>query len=245
MAKTRPAKKSRARSPASLAAYRKKRDLRKSGEPAGGQPRTSWVPTFVIQKHDATRLHYDFRLEADGVLKSWAVPKGLPTRVGEKALAIEVEDHPLDYGSFEGTIPEGNYGAGTVMLWDRGVYALEGGDFRKAHRAGKIHVALAGAKSRGEWTLVRLPRTEKESKTNWLVIRNHSSGQLAKGRNAPRDKSVLTGRTLEQIAAGKKAPRRKRTPVAPASSDDEDGPAPAPRAGDHPVRQTGAAVVAQ
>jgi bifunctional non-homologous end joining protein LigD len=209
MAKTRAAP-SRARPAASLAAYRKKRDLEKSGEPAGGAPRTSWVPTFVIQKHDATRLHYDFRLEADGVLKSWAVPKGLPTRVGEKALAIEVEDHPLDYGGFEGTIPEGNYGAGTVMLWDRGVYALEGGDFTKAHRAGKIHVALAGAKSRGEWTLVRLPPREGESKTNWLVIRNHTSRRLALGRATPRDRSVLTGRTLEQIAAGKKTARGLR-----------------------------------
>jgi bifunctional non-homologous end joining protein LigD len=231
MAKTRVAS---SRPAPALAAYRRKRDLRRSGEPGGGAARTSWVPTFVIQKHDATRLHYDFRLEADGVLKSWAVPKGLPTRVGEKVLAIEVEDHPLDYGSFEGTIPEGNYGAGTVMLWDRGVYSLEGGDFKKAYRDGKIHVALAGAKSRGEWTLVRMPPRDKNAKTSWLLIRNHATGKLPRNISAPRDRSVLTGRTLEQITAGKKAPRRKRLPAAPAADDEEATAATPPAAGGPP-----------
>jgi bifunctional non-homologous end joining protein LigD len=230
MAQARPAAR-RPRPSAALADYRRKRDLAKSGEPAGGARPISWVPSFVIQKHDATRLHYDFRLEADGVLKSWAVPKGLPTKVGDKALAIEVEDHPLDYGGFEGTIPEGNYGAGTVMLWDRGVYALEG-DFAAAHRAGKIHVALAGAKSRGEWTLVRMPARGQETKTNWLIIRNHTSTRLkATTQPVPRDKSVLTGRTMEQIAAGRKpaarkAARRKRTAAKAATGDDDEAAVP-------------------
>src|SRR6186713_2141035 len=152
--------------PRTLTAYHRKRDLRQSGEPGGAKHTTrTAVPTYVIQKHDATRLHYDFRLEADGVLKSWAVPKGLPAKVGEKALAIEVEDHPLDYGGFEGTIPEGNYGAGTVMLWDRGVYVVEG-DYATAYRKGHIHVALAGEKLRGEWTLVRMRPRAGEKKTS-------------------------------------------------------------------------------
>jgi bifunctional non-homologous end joining protein LigD len=200
-----------------LAAFRRKRDLRKSGEPGGGTrvPRPQ-VPVFVIQKHDATRLHYDFRLEAEGVLKSWAVPKGLPARVGDKSLAIEVEDHPLAYGGFEGTIPEGNYGAGTVMLWDRGVYVVEG-DYAAAYRKGHIHVALAGEKLRGEWTLVRMRPRPGEKKTSWLILKNHSSGKLpeVKISRTERDLSVLTGRSMAEIADGVKVrrPRRARKAV--------------------------------
>ena len=214
----------RARSSKALAAYHRKRDLRQSGEPAGASriPQDS-VPIFIIQKHDATRLHYDFRLEADGVLKSWAVPKGLPGRVGDKALAIEVEDHPLDYGGFEGTIPAGNYGAGTVMLWDRGVYVVEG-DYAAAYRKGHIRVALAGEKLRGEWTLVRMRPRPGEKQTSWLVVKNHSSGKLpevAISRTA-RDRSVLSGRTMAEIAAGvrrqvlPRAAGLKKKPAAPA-----------------------------
>jgi bifunctional non-homologous end joining protein LigD len=168
------------------------------------------LPVFVVQKHEATRLHYDFRLEADGVLKSWAVPKGLPVRTGDRALAIEVEDHPLGYGKFEGTIPEGNYGAGTVMLWDRGPYAMEG-DYAAAYRKGHIHVALAGEKLRGEWTLVRMHPQPREKKTAWLIIKNRSSARLFVGEpsRAGRDRSVSTGRTMEEIAAG--APPAKRS----------------------------------
>jgi bifunctional non-homologous end joining protein LigD len=199
-----------------LTDYRRKRNLKKSGEPSGARARRAGLPQFVVQKHDATNLHYDFRLEAEGVLKSWAVPKGLPARVGDKALAIEVEDHPLDYGGFEGTIPEGNYGAGTVMLWDRGPYALEGGEFAKAHRAGKLHVALAGTKLRGEWTLVRMPARDGDKKNNWLVIRNRSSSRPRKPReetSVPRGASVLTGRTMKEIERGlnrASGPRRTR-----------------------------------
>jgi bifunctional non-homologous end joining protein LigD len=190
--------------PRSLAAYHRKRDLQQSGEPGGTKavPKKAG-PIFIIQKHDATRLHYDFRLEADGVLKSWAVPKGLPTKIGDKALAIEVEDHPLDYGSFEGTIPEGNYGAGTVMLWDRGVYTMEG-DYHAAYRKGQIQVLLTGEKLRGEWTLVRMRARPGEKKTSWLVVKNRSSGKLAEADVAPkaRDLSVKSGRSMDEIAAG-------------------------------------------
>src|SRR5436190_8103619 len=124
---------------------------------------------FVVQKHDATRLHYDFRLEMAGVLKSWAVPKGFPTRRGDRRLAIEVEDHPLEYADFEGTIPEGNYGAGTVMVWDTGAYEVPGEDPVAALRQGKLHLILKGKKLRGEWTLVRT--RQNGGKPQWLLMK--------------------------------------------------------------------------
>src|SRR3989454_9987975 len=114
-----------------LGEYKRKRDFKKTAEPAGAakaRGRKTRANRFIIQKHDATRLHYDFRLEMEGVLKSWAVPKGVPTQKGDKRLAMHVEDHPLEYGGFEGIIPEGNYGAGSVMLWDRGTYEVLGGE---------------------------------------------------------------------------------------------------------------------
>src|SRR5690349_24930763 len=128
----------------SLKEYQTKRDFRHTGEPAGGKrsAKKSRAPQFVIQKHDATRLHYDFRLEMEGVLKSWAVPKGFPTTRGDRRLAVQVEDHPIDYAQFEGTIPEGNYGAGTVMVWDIGKYEVSGGDPLQALASGKLHLTL-------------------------------------------------------------------------------------------------------
>jgi bifunctional non-homologous end joining protein LigD len=225
MARTRTTARANPRPARALSAYRRKRDLKESGEPAGSSRRKSAAaPVFVIQKHDATRLHYDFRLESDGVLKSWAVPKGLPAKTGEKALAIEVEDHPLDYGGFEGTIPAGNYGAGTVMLWDQGVYALQGGDFARAYRAGRLHVALAGRKLRGEWTLVRMRPRAGEKKTSWLVIKNRTPARFprAAGRAVARDKSVLTGRSMAEIAAGRKAPRPRRSAARATADEDEE-----------------------
>src|SRR5579859_8087105 len=130
----------------SLKEYKAKRNFRRTSEPAGGGRKRPVLnePVFVVQKHDASRLHYDFRLEMDGVLKSWAVPKGFPTRRGERRLAVQVEDHPIEYGGFEGTIPEGNYGAGTVMVWDRGTYRVEGDDPSGALASGKLHLSLQG-----------------------------------------------------------------------------------------------------
>src|SRR4026208_448039 len=142
-----------------LGEYKRKRDFKKTAEPAGGakaRARKTRAKRFIIQKHDASRLHYDFRLEMDGVLKSWAVPKGLPWVQAERHLAVEVEDHPIDYADFEGIIPEGQSGGGTVMVWDRGTYEPLGGNPKKDIAAGKLHFALHGGKLEGEWTLVRM-----------------------------------------------------------------------------------------
>src|ERR1700759_2290709 len=157
-----------------LAEYNRKRDFKKSAEPAGraksSRKTAKHSASFVIQKHDATRLHYDFRLEMDGVLKSWAVPKGLPWGKGEKHLAVEVEDHPMDYADFEGIIPKGQYGGGTVMVWDRGTYEAEGDDPLKALKAGRLHLHMRGDKARGDWTLIRMRRDE--AKPQWLLLKS-------------------------------------------------------------------------
>src|SRR5438874_667280 len=157
-----------------LRQYKAKRNFRQTAEPVGrvAPGRHSKPPVFVIQKHDASHLHYDFRLEMEGVLKSWAVPKGFPVKRGDRRLAVEVEDHPLEYGGFEGTIPEGNYGAGTVMLWDRGTYTVLGGDPTEALNKGKIHFRLNGKKLKGEWTLVRMRGREELGKEPWLLIKS-------------------------------------------------------------------------
>jgi bifunctional non-homologous end joining protein LigD len=187
-----------------LGRYNAKRNLAVSGEPAGGRQaeRAGAVSRFVIQKHDATRLHFDFRLEMEGVYRSWAVPKGLPTTPGDRALAVEVEDHPLEYGTFEGNIPAGNYGAGTVMLWDRGHYTVSGVSPEQAYRQGKMHLALMGEKSVGEWTLVRMQARPGEKHTNWLLIKNNSPTHRASLTGAARERSVLSGRAMGEIAAG-------------------------------------------
>ena len=147
------------------------------------------APLFVIRKHDATRLHYDFRLEVDGALKSWAVPKGIPFARGDKRLAVHVEDHPLDYASFEGVIPAGQYGGGTVMVWDTGTWENLGGDAARDLKAGKLHFALHKEKLVGEWTLVRT-RGGEQGKENWLLIKSGGDVRpLSKKRD---DESVLT-----------------------------------------------------
>ncbi|HKU59436.1 MAG TPA: DNA ligase D [Gaiellaceae bacterium] len=145
--------------------YRKKRDPKQTPEPFGGTKRGK-LPIFVIQRHDARRLHYDFRLERDGVLASWAVPKGVPLEPGERALAVHVEDHPLEYASFHGEIPKGNYGAGSVEIWDHGTYELV-----EEKRNGQLKVRLAGERLRGVWTLVPAHLDGKEQ--NWLLIKSH------------------------------------------------------------------------
>ena len=184
----------------SLVEYQRKRKFSKTPEPKGAvKPLKAKALSFVIQKHDATRLHYDFRLEMDGVLKSWAVPKGIPTKRGDKRLAMHVEDHPLDYGGFEGTIPEGNYGAGTVMLWDRGAYEAVTGDAIEGYRKGKLHIRMSGEKLNGEWTLVRM-RSER-GKESWLLIK---SGEDTKPISAKRDdQSTLSGKTMGEIATAR------------------------------------------
>jgi bifunctional non-homologous end joining protein LigD len=192
-----------------LSTYRKKRDFSKTDEPSGKvkvAPAKQW--RFVIQKHDATRLHYDLRLEMDGVFKSWAVTKGPSLDPHDKRLAVEVEDHPLDYGDFEGTIPEGQYGGGTVMLWDRGYWQSDDpeGGFKK----GDLKFTLDGDKLHGSWVLVRMRGDRFGGKrTNWLLIKHRDDYAKEGGESVlDEDRSVASGRTMEQIAAGKgRAPK--------------------------------------
>src|SRR5438309_5273847 len=183
-----------------LKKYKAKRDFSKTAEPKGRKPLPKQVRgacRFVIQKHDARRLHYDFRLQMEGVLKSWALPKGLPWKQSEKHLAVEVEDHPIEYETFEGVIPEGNYGAGTVMVWDSGAYYVYGEQPLKSLREGKLHLVLAGKKAQGEWTLVRIRGRDGE-KNQWLILK---TGESAKPPSKKlEDQSVKTGRTMKQIA---------------------------------------------
>ncbi|HEV8612038.1 MAG TPA: DNA polymerase ligase N-terminal domain-containing protein [Gemmatimonadales bacterium] len=164
-----------------LKEYRKKRDFAITAEPAGKLPRGRLQRSFVIQHHFASREHYDFRLELDGVLKSWAVPKG-PSKVpGERRLAVEVEDHPLEYASFEGTIPEGQYGAGEVLIWDRGSWDTES-DPREALKKGSLDFVLSGKKLKGAWTLVRMRDDKGSEKHNWLLIKRSERPAVVRGR---------------------------------------------------------------
>jgi bifunctional non-homologous end joining protein LigD len=196
--------------PRKLTTYRKKRDFSKTAEPSGKtRVAAARQRRFVIQKHDATRLHYDFRLEYDGVFKSWAVTRGPSLDPGEKRLAVEVEDHPLDYGDFEGTIPKGQYGGGTVEIWDRGYWYSD--DPAKGLAKGDLKFALMGDKLKGEWVLVRMKHDRSGGKrTNWLLIK-HRDEFAAPGSGEDilkHDRSVASGRTLKQIADGKgKAPK--------------------------------------
>src|ERR1700751_2091655 len=182
-----------------LAEYKRKRDFKKTREPAGTPvpKKVRGASRFVIQKHAARRLHYDFRLEMEGVLKSWALPKGLPWTRGEKHLAVEVEDHPIDYEDFEGIIPEGQYGGGTVMVWDRGTYYVYGEQPLKSLREGKLHLVLDGKKAKGEWTLVRI-RGRDDEKNQWLILK--TGADVKPISKKLEDQSVKTGRTMQQIA---------------------------------------------
>lgn len=187
-----------------LTRYRAKRNPRTTAEPAvrqsGSKHRPRRAPRFVIQKHAASRLHYDFRLEVDGVLRSWAVPKGLSTDPRVKRLAVEVEDHPLEYADFEGIIGEGDYGAGAVIVWDAGRYRNldEERTISQALRAGHAKVWLDGAKLKGGWTL---QRTRAQAKTQWLLIKRRD--EEADARRNPvstQPRSTKTGRTVEEVA---------------------------------------------
>ena len=157
-------------------------------------------PTFVVQKHHASRLHYDFRLAIDGTLKSWAVPKGPSQSHGDKRLAVQTEDHPLAYGNFEGKSPEGNYGAGTVMVWDRGTFVVENVPGHKLDalqqvQKGEIKFHLNGEKLRGSFVLVKLKKSEKGNE--WLMIKHKDAAEDAAWNIDEHDGSVLTGRTID------------------------------------------------
>jgi bifunctional non-homologous end joining protein LigD len=193
-----------------LSTYRKKRDFEITGEPSGDvKVAPAKQRRFVIQKHDATRLHYDLRLEFDGVFKSWAVTKGPSLDPHDKRLAVEVEDHPLEYGDFEGTIPEGQYGGGTVMLWDRGYW--ESDDPERGFKKGDLKFTLHGDKLHGSFVLVRMRNDRTGGKrTNWLLIKHRD--EFVKEGEAndilEQDKSVASGRSMQQIAQGKgRAPK--------------------------------------
>ena len=179
-----------------LSTYRKKRDFGKTAEPSGAvKVAPARQRRFVIQKHDATRLHYDLRLEFDGVFKSWAVTKGPSLDPHDKRLAVEVEDHPLDYGDFEGTIPDDQYGGGTVMLWDRGTW--ESDDPERGFKKGDLKFTLHGDKLQGSWVLVRMKGDRYGGKrTNWLLIKHRD--EFAKEGEAndilEEDRSVASGR---------------------------------------------------
>src|SRR5213596_1868774 len=182
-----------------LTEYKRKRDFKKTAKPAGKPlpKKIKGASRFVIQKHAARRLHYDFRLEMEGVLKSWALPKGLPWKRGEKHLAVEVENHQIEYEGFEGVIPEGQYGGGTVMVWDRGAYYVYGEQPLKSLREGKLHLVLAGKKAQGEWTLVQIRGRDGE-KNQWLILK--TGGSEKPPSKKLEDQSVKTGRTMKQIA---------------------------------------------
>jgi bifunctional non-homologous end joining protein LigD len=206
-----PAKKSGAsrtqREHGSLQRYHQKRDFKETPEPRGSKSQRSKRLRFVIQKHRATRLHYDFRLEADGVLKSWAVPKGPSFDPKERRLAMHVEDHPMDYRTFEGIIPQGNYGAGEVIVWDEGTYELaEGSDPSAEIGKGKIKFVMYGKKMHGEFTLVRIKGRSSESGDPWLLIKDHDEYVDPDYDVGEDNKSVKTGRTVESYADDPKAP---------------------------------------
>jgi bifunctional non-homologous end joining protein LigD len=196
-----------------LEEYRKKRDFSKTSEPSGEvAPPESGRLRFVIQKHAATRLHFDLRLELDGVMKSWAVPKGPSSDPSVKRLAMEVEDHPIDYNTFEGTIPKGEYGGGTVMLWDHGTYIAENTSvedseeaIRRGYAKGDLKVTFFGEKMRGSWVLVRMKprRDEKSTKPQWLFIKHRDEFVSTDEMVSDGDISVTTGRTMDEIATGK------------------------------------------
>ncbi|HSE39489.1 MAG TPA: non-homologous end-joining DNA ligase, partial [Acidobacteriota bacterium] len=199
-----------------LKEYNRKRDFNQTAEPPGEvvekQSKDGSEHMYVIQKHEATRLHYDFRLEMQGVLRSWAVPKGIPTSSNDKRLAMHVEDHPMEYARFEGTIPKGNYGGGTVMVWDIGTYKTMEQNPVAAYYAGKLHLIMDGKKLHGEWILVRTSRNEGRE---WLLMKKGETKPISAKQD---DTSVLTGRSMKKIASDNDAqwisnrPPKENTP---------------------------------
>jgi len=191
----------------SLKEYARKRNFSKTAEPKGDRVAGSDGHRFVIQKHAASRLHYDFRLELEGTLKSWAVPKGVPFKKGERRLAVHVEDHPVSYIDFEGTIPKGEYGGGTVMVWDQGTFEPLSETPAKDLAAGKLHFVLHGKKLQGEWYLVRLRGGDE-----WLLIKGGEDMKPVSEKQD--DTSVVSGKSMKALSSGdgrvwQSKPRRK------------------------------------
>ena len=185
-----------------LETYRRKRDFKTTAEPRGKKVAARKGDSYVIQKHAARRLHYDLRLELDGVLKSWAVTRGPSLVPGEKRLAVHVEDHPLEYGDFEGTIPKGEYGGGTVIVWDRGRWTPIG-DPHKGYAKGHLEFELDGEKLHGRWHLVRMAGKPREKRENWLLIKGDDDAARTAGAAdilEERPESVKTGRVVEEVA---------------------------------------------
>jgi bifunctional non-homologous end joining protein LigD len=219
-----------------LKEYRGKRDFSLTPEPgAKHAPRgVGGKLSFVVQKHDATRLHFDFRLEWDGVLKSWAVTRGPSLDTSEKRLAVRTEDHPLAYGEFEGVIPPKQYGGGTVMLWDRGHWEPEN-DPEEGLKEGKLSFTLHGERMKGSWALVRMKPRKGEKRENWLLIKHKDDVATARGDITRKyQKSVATDRTMNQIAKG-----GRELKASDLSQNAEDKPAPKNETGHKPSRKTG------
>ncbi|HZC35081.1 MAG TPA: non-homologous end-joining DNA ligase [Chthoniobacterales bacterium] len=210
----------------SLKEYARKRDFQKTPEPAAKLSQRGKGRRFVIQKHDASRLHYDFRLELGRTLKSWAVPKGIPFAKGEKHLAVQVEDHPISYIDFEGTIPEDQYGGGTVMVWDHGTFEPLSKAPTKDLKNGKLHFVLNGTKVKGEWYLVRL-RDPKQ----WLLIKAGES--MPPVSRKLDDTSALSGKTMKELALGDRVwqsrPAAKSSRLAKRKSSKKSSTAPLPK----------------
>lgn len=201
-----------------LTTYRRKRDFTRTREPAGGGRSKSSKLAYVIQKHAASRLHYDLRLELDGVMKSWAVPKGPSLDPSVKRLAIHVEDHPIEYNRFEGTIPAGEYGGGTVMVWDYGTYTSANGEgdpeqaLREGYRKGDFKFVLRGKRLRGSWVLVRTKGWGDRSRQGqWLLIK-HRDDDADPDTDPVAEylTSARSGRTMQEIAEGKPAKRPRK-----------------------------------
>jgi bifunctional non-homologous end joining protein LigD len=217
-----------------LKKYRTMRDFGDTPEPAGGKPKKGKNPIFVIQKHQASHLHYDFRLEMEGVLKSWAVPKGPSYDPSVKRLAMMTEDHPYDYASFEGVIPEGNYGAGNVIIWDNGTWEFigPGDDSVKAFRNGELKFKLNGKKMFGEWALIRIKGRSPKG-NEWLLVKHRdkfASDKVDVTEVAPQ--SVVSNRTLEDVdpsntwQSNRPASSRKAPTVASRLAAEARGPRP-------------------
>ena len=186
-----------------LERYLEKRRFERTPEPTGKVEATPAGNLYIIQKHAASHLHYDLRLELDGVLKSWAVPKGPSLNPADKRLAVHVEDHPIEYGTFEGIIPEAEYGGGTVMLWDRGTWEPEG-DPRKGYAKGDFKFKLHGEKLKGSWVLARMKGKAGGEGKNWLLIKKRDSEAISGSDPEPvetMNRSVASGRTMQEIAS--------------------------------------------